>query len=79
MAKAVYGKYPYPVIKHFMKQRGFTQEKLADKIGISRPALAYKLEGKREFFLWEAIAMRKAFSLSESVDLAWLFTKKEIA
>ena len=44
-------------IKNKMSEIGMTQQKLAEKLGISSKTLANKINGKREYTLYEAIAI----------------------
>lgn len=55
-------------LKALMVEKGFTQEQLAKKLGISEQSLNYKINNKREFKASEIQALTKILDVQD-VDL----------
>lgn len=53
------------LFEYEMKKRGYTREKLAEAIGISRSAFYRKCSGKSEFTLAEIKAIAEILSLDD--------------
>ena len=67
--------FDYSRLKGRMREKGYTQEKLADAIGISTVALRKKLQGGRPYFKAdEMFAIGKALDI-DSLD-AYFFKPK---
>lgn len=54
-------------LKALMVEKGFTQEQLAKKLGISEQSLNYKINNKREFKASEIQALTKILDV-QNVD-----------
>lgn len=53
------------LLKSLFLLRGYTLQKMADKIGVSYATLSYKINNKREFTSSEILAIKKALKLSD--------------
>lgn len=52
-------------LKGLMAKHGFTVGKLSKKIGISENSLTLKINGRRDWWFWEMIAIIRVFEFSE--------------
>lgn len=52
-------------LKALMVEKGFTQEQLAKKLGISEQSLNYKINNKREFKASEIQALTKSLDVQD--------------
>jgi|Cm827metagenome_2_1110796.scaffolds.fasta_scaffold06475_8 transcriptional regulator with XRE-family HTH domain len=52
-------------LKALMVEKGFTQEQLAKKLGISEQSLNYKINNKREFKASEIQALTKILDVQD--------------
>lgn len=51
------------LLKAKIKELGLTQEKTAEKIGISKVSFNYKLNNKREFTAYEILKLSEALKI----------------
>lgn len=53
------------LLKSHLMLKGYTMQKFAKKIGISRASLSYKVNNIREFTSSEILAIKKSLKLSD--------------
>lgn len=56
--------FDFSKLKGRMKEKSMTQEDLAKQVGISTTTLGYKLSGKVDFKLKEALVISKVLDIS---------------
>ncbi|WP_347491173.1 helix-turn-helix domain-containing protein [Desulfoscipio sp. XC116] len=56
-------------LKGLMAEHEITIRKLSQKIGISENSLTLKINGRRDWWYWEMIAIMKHFGFSEVKDV----------
>ncbi len=53
--------------RHLQKRHGLSQQKLADRIGISRPQLANGLQGTSRLSNWASAQLREALPTDHQI------------
>ena len=67
--------FDYSKLIGLMKEKGYTQEKLAKEIEISVVSLRSKLFGKRYFTAIEIYKISKILKCDENIDVYFFITK----
>lgn len=60
---------PYNSFKGFLAERGMTYKDIADLLGISVTAVGAKVNGKSDFSLSEALAIKKKYQPDREIFL----------
>lgn len=69
-------KYDYSLLLGRMREKGYTQEKLAQELGISECSVNFSLNNKRNFRQDEILKMKDALDIPSEKLEAYFFTHK---
>lgn len=68
--------YDYSLLLGRMKEKGYTQEKLANALGISESSVNFKLNNRRNFRQDEILRISEILSIPSSKLEKYFFTHK---
>ncbi len=55
----------YTRLRKLIREKGLSQRKVAESLGIAQPTLALKLQGKRPFYLAEALTLARFLEIED--------------
>lgn len=67
--------FPHMRLRGKIRERGLTQEQVAEKLGISAGSLSFKLSGKTEFKRHEVEKLREILEIDPEEVWSYFFAK----